>query len=125
MKEKNAFLGIFFIMLAVIVIVIQVADLSDVDADMFTLIASIVLLMFEVDGIRRKNIYEIIFAIAFLIILHLDTLGIKGLTPLGVLTAALLESIGFSFLFPGNRRKKTDMKPEPGADNTDSRQQGD
>ena len=62
MRGKNVFWGIFFIVMAVIVIASKIGILPDVG--IFTILASAVLIWAVVDGIRRRNLYETIFAAA-------------------------------------------------------------
>lgn len=68
MRGKNVFWGIFFIVMAVIVIASKIGILPDVG--IFTILASAVLIWAVVDGIRRRNLYETIFAAAFLLIIY-------------------------------------------------------
>lgn len=103
MRGKNVFWGIFFIVMAVIVIASKIGILPDVG--IFTILASAVLIWAVVDGIRRRNLYETIFAAAFLLIIYEKALHIEGLTPWTILVAALLFSIGFSILF-GTHKKE-------------------
>ena len=104
MKGKNVFWGIFFIVMAVVVIASKIGILPDVGV--FSILASIVLLWIALDGIRHRNFYEMIFAAAFLYILDDEPLGIEGLTPWTVLVAALLLSTGCSLLFGGKKKAK-------------------
>ena len=104
MRGKNVFWGIFFIVMAVIVIASKIGILPDVG--IFTILASAVLIWAVVDGIRRRNLYETIFAAAFLLIIYEKALHIEGLTPWTILVAALLFSIGFSILFGTHKKGK-------------------
>lgn len=104
MKKRKIFWGIFFIMMAMIVVVSKLGILPDVG--LFSLLATVFLVWMTVDGVRHGNFYEIIFAVAFLCIIYDEPLGIEALTPWTVLAAALLLSIGFSLLFGGKRKKK-------------------
>lgn len=104
MKKRKIFWGIFFIMMAMIVVVSKLGILPDVGV--FALLATVFLVWMTVDGVRHGNFYEIIFAVAFLCIIYDKPLGIEALTPWTVLAAALLLSIGLSLLFGGRRKKK-------------------
>lgn len=108
MRGKNVFWGIFFIVMAVIVIASKIGILPDVG--IFTILASAVLIWAVVDGIRRRNLYETIFAAAFLLIIYEKALHIEGLTPWTILVAALLFSIGFSILFGTHKKGKQSVE---------------
>lgn len=110
MKKRKIFWGIFFIMMAMIVVVSKLGILPDVGV--FALLATVFLVWMTVDGVRHRNFYEIIFAVAFLCIIYDKPLGIEALTPWTVLAAALLLSIGLSLLFGGGRKKKHGIRFE-------------
>lgn len=104
MIKRKIFWGIFFIVMALIVIVSKLGILPDVGV--FALLATVFLVWMAVDGVRHRNFYEMLFAVAFLCIIYDGPLGIEALTPWTVLAAALLLSIGLSLLFGGKGKKK-------------------
>lgn len=110
MKKRKIFWGIFFIVMAMIVVVSKLGILPDVGV--FSLLATVFLVWIVVDGIRHRNFYEMLFSVAFLCIIYDKPLGIEALTPWTVLAAALLLSIGLSLLFGGRGKKKRNIELE-------------
>lgn len=102
MKKQKIFWGIFFIVVALLIIVSKLGLMPDVGV--FSIFATIILLWMLIQGLKHINFYEIMFAIAFLCIIYDEPLGIEALTPWSVLAAALLFSIGLSMLFHGKRK---------------------
>lgn len=103
MKKRNIFWGIFFIAIAVIVVISKLGVMPDVGV--FSILATVFWLWVLVQGIRYINFYEILFSIAFLCIIYDKPLGIEALTPWTVLAAAALAGIGLSMLFRGKKRR--------------------
>lgn len=116
MKNRKIFWGIFFIVMAVIVVVSRLDILSNVNV--FTFLATVIFGWIVVDGIRHRNFYEILFPIAFLCILYDEPLGIELLTPWTVLAAALFLSIGLTLLFGGKKYHKRATEFEWNSNNT-------
>ena len=110
MKKRKIFWGIFFIVMAMIVIISKLGILPDVGV--FAILATVFLVWMAVDGIRHRNFYEMLFAAAFLCIIYDKPLGIEALTPWTVLAAAFLLSIGLSLLFSGKGKKKRSIEFE-------------
>lgn len=110
MKKRKIFWGIFFIVMAMIVVVSKLGILPDVGV--FALLATVFLVWMAADGVRHGNFYEMLFAAAFLCIIYDKPLGIEALTPWTVLAAALLLSIGLSLLFGGKKTKKHGIESE-------------
>lgn len=104
MKNRKVFWGIFFIVMAVIVIISRLNILPNVSV--FTFLATVLFGWITIDGIRRRNFYEILFPIAFLCILYDKPLGIEALTPWTVLAAALFFSIGLTLLLGDKKHRK-------------------
>lgn len=104
MKNRKVFWGIFFIVMAVIVIISRLNILPNVSV--FTFLATVLFGWITIDGIRRRNFYEILFPIAFLCILYDEPLGIEALTPWTVLVAALFLSIGLTLLLGDKKHRK-------------------
>lgn len=114
MKKRKIFWGIFFIVMAMIVVVSKLGVLPDVGV--FALFATVFLVWMAADGARHRNFYEMLFAVAFLCIIYDKPLGIEALTPWTVLAAAALLSIGLSLLFGGRGKKKQGIGFECGSD---------
>lgn len=110
MRRRKIFWGIFFIVMAMVVVVSKLGILPDIGV--FSLFATAFLLWMAVDGARHRNFYEILFAAAFLFIIYDKPLGIEALTPWTVLAAALFLSIGLSLLFGGKAKRKRGMEFE-------------
>ena len=104
MRKRKIFWGIFFIMMAIIVVASKIGILPDVGV--FSLLATVFLVWMAADGVRHRNFYEMLFAVAFLCIIYDGPRGIEALTPWTVLAAALLLSIGLSLLFGGKKERK-------------------
>jgi len=105
MKRRKIVWGIFFIVMAMIVVISKFGILPDVGV--FSLLITVFLIWMMADGIRHRNFYEMMFGVAFLCIIYDKPLGIEALTPWTVLAAALLLSIGFSLLFGGKGKKRS------------------
>ena len=110
MKKRKIFWGIFFVVMAMVVIVSKIGILPDVGV--FSLLATVFLVWMAADGLKHRNFYEMMFAAAFLCIIYDEPLGIEALTPWTVLAAALLFGIGFSLLFGGRGKRKDSIKLE-------------
>ncbi len=103
MKKRKIFWGIFFVVMAMVVIVSKIGILPDVGV--FSLLATVFLVWMAADGLKHRNFYEMMFAAAFLCIIYDEPLGIEALT-------ALLFGIGFSLLFGGRGKRKDSIKLE-------------
>jgi len=90
MKKRKIFWGIFFVVMAMVVIVSKIGILPDVGV--FSLLATVFLVWMAADGLKHRNFYEMMFAAAFLCIIYDEPLGIEALTPWTVLAAALLDN---------------------------------
>lgn len=104
---KKAFWGIYFILAAVLLICYRVGWLhfgGFLGVGFWGIMISIFLLGFTIKGIITRNVGEIIFSIAFIIIIFDGPLGIEYLTPWYVLGAAILLSIGLGMIIkPKNK----------------------
>lgn len=116
MKKQKIFLGIFFIVMALVVIVSKLGILPDVGV--FSILATVFLIWMATDGVRHRNFYEMLFAVAFLGIIYDKLLGIEALTPWTVLAAALFLSIGLSLLFGGKKKQKHSIEIEWDSDSS-------
>ena len=74
MKKRKIFWGIFFVVMAMVVIVSKIGILPDVGV--FSLLATVFLVWMAADGL---NFYEMMFAAAFLCIIYDEPLGIEAL----------------------------------------------
>ena len=103
--SKKVFWGVLFLLAAVAVIAGGMGLLEGFS--FWTVLFSVGLIGFLVEGIFHRNCWSILFSLAFLAILYDEQLGIQAVTPWPVLGAALLGSIGLSILFPNAKWKKT------------------
>lgn len=97
MKRERIFWGIFFILCGVALIVGKLGMFGTVN--FWTMLLSIALIATMIKSVMGKNVPGVLFSIAFLCIVNAEILGITAITPWPVLGAALLGSIGISFLY--------------------------
>lgn len=98
MKKRNIFWGIFFIAAAVFLIASKMGYFAEVNVASFIL--GVLIAVWFIKSLLKLEYTGIFFSAAFLCIVFAKPLGITDLTPWPVLGAALLGSIGCSFLFP-------------------------
>lgn len=97
-KRTKIMWGLLLVLAAAALVVSKLGYLEGIG--IWTILFTIGLLCFVVDGIFRRSFGEILFAIAFFIILNDELLGLEEITPWPVLGAALLGTIGLRLLFP-------------------------
>lgn len=68
---------------------------------LFDIVLTIFFIWLFLDGLRRRNFFKILFALAFIAIQYDELLKITAITPWTLLGAALLASIGLTIIFPG------------------------
>lgn len=103
-KAKNIFWGVLFVLGAAALLVGQLGYLESFG--FWTVLFTVGLIGFLVDGIFHRSFGMILFSLALLAILHDKPLGIEELTPWPVLGAALLGTIGLNIIFPKTQRWK-------------------
>lgn len=101
-KGRNVFWGMLFLIGAVILLIGSSGYLDGFE--FWSVLISIGLIGLLVDGITRKSYTTVLFSIAFLIIVNDTLLGLTAISPLPVLGAALLGSIGLNMLFPVKKK---------------------
>lgn len=94
---KKILWGLFFILSAVFVIINQLGYLTSVN--IFSLIATIILIPIIIKSIFKFNFFGVLFSLAIIAIIYAEPLNIENLTPIPVLLAATLCSIGLSIIF--------------------------
>ena len=104
MRGRNLFLGLFFILSGIAVVLNQLGIII-VGVSLVQLIATIFLTACILKGIRFMNFGEILIPVAILGILYSSELGIEVLTPWPILIVAFLMTIGLSIIFPNNFKK--------------------
>lgn len=103
MRKKNMFWGIVCILAAIFLVVSKLGMFGEIG--FWSLMFTMFLVVALIKGICERNFTDILFSIAFLLIVYDKQLGIEALTPWTVLGAAALGSCGLSFLFPKKERK--------------------
>lgn len=101
MKKERIFWGLFFIVSAVFLIVSRMGVLGDIGV--FSLLLTVFFAACLIKSVVHRSVTGVLFSVAFLCIIYARPLGIESITPWPVLGAALLGSIGFSFLFHPRR----------------------
>lgn len=101
---KKIFWGVLFLLGAVALIVGKLGYLGDLS--FWSILISIGLMGFLVEGLVNRSFGMILFALAFLAIVNDKLLGIEALTPWPVLGAAFLGTIGLDMLFPKKKKWK-------------------
>lgn len=101
---KKVFWGILFLLAAVAVIAGGMGYLEGFN--FWTILVSVCLVGFLVEGIFHRSFGGILFPIAFLVILFDEQLGAEAITPWPVLGAAFLGTIGLTLLFPKSKKYK-------------------
>lgn len=101
MKKERIFWGLFFIVSAVFLIISRMGMLGDVGV--FSLLLTVFFAACLIKSVVHRSVTGVLFSVAFLCIIYAGPLGIEEITPWPVLGAALLGSIGFSFLFHPKR----------------------
>lgn len=100
-KSRNLFWGLFFVFIAVLIILNQLGVLGHIN--IFNLIITILVIPIIISSIRHSNVSGILFPLAIILILYAKPLGFEKLSPILVLGVALFLSIGLSFF----------IKPKP------------
>lgn len=98
MKSKNVYWGLFFIVMALLIILNQMGVLGGINS--FSLIISILMIPVIISSIKHTNFWGILFPLAIVAILYSKELGIETLTPWPILGVALFLSLGLSFIVP-------------------------
>ncbi|SHJ47610.1 LiaF transmembrane domain-containing protein [Hespellia stercorisuis] len=98
MKKRNWFWGLFFIMAAVCLLLSRMGFFYSVG--IFRLFLTVAIAAWLFGSLRRADVVGILFSAAFLGITYAKELHITAITPWPILGAALLGSIGLSFMFP-------------------------
>ena len=101
-KKRNIVWGLTLILGALLVIFSQLGYFDTVGIP--SLIITILLIPVIILSAASLNFSGILFPLAILGILYDDVLGIQALTPWPILIAALLLSLGLTFLFPRHQR---------------------
>lgn len=110
MKNKNFFWGIVFILAAVFTLFGSLGYFSHVNTT--KLLLTFLFLYIIVKNIPTRNFYGILIPAAFILIMYDHYLFFAGFSRFSILAAAILGSIGLSFLFPSQPRIAFDGQNE-------------
>lgn len=102
MKSKNLFLGVFFILAAILIILQQLGYL--VGINLTSLVITLILVPVIVKSITHRHFAGILFPAAIIGILYADQLGIQKFVPWPILGVAFFLSIGLSLIFPQHKK---------------------
>ncbi len=102
-KRRKIMWGILLLLAAAALVVDKMGYLKEIGV--WTVIFSVCLIVFFIDGFFRRSFSEILFAAAFFVIVNDELLGLEKITPWPVLGAAFLGSLGLRMLFPKFGRK--------------------
>jgi len=104
--EKNGriFWGFVFLLGAALFLAGKLGFLKDIG--FMSIVFTIGLTAFLIDGLVKRSFGVILFSLAFLVIVNDERLGLEAITPWPVLGAALLGTIGLNLLFPGFHGKR-------------------
>lgn len=98
MKKERTFWGLFFIA-AALLLIISKSGILNLGISLGLLLLAIIFVASLIKSAIHRNIPGVLFSLAFLYIIYAKAFGVVLLSPWTVLAAALLGSIGVSFLF--------------------------
>ena len=103
--KNNIFWGLILLLSAVAILVNRLGYFQAIS--FWSVAFNIVLAAILIKGIARGSFGTILFSIAFLVIVNDELLHLEAITPMPILLAALLGTIGLNLLFPrfGRRHK--------------------
>lgn len=108
-KRRKVFWGLILIAGALIMLLGRLGLFDGVNlfegVGFWQLLFSVLLAAIFVNGIVRRSFGQILFSLAFLIILNDELLHLEAITPWPVLLAALVMTVGLKLLFPGFRSR--------------------
>lgn len=102
-RTKNVYWGVLLLLGAAALVVGKLGCLEGIGV--WSIIFSVCLAGFLIDGFVSRSFGEILFSLAFLAIVNDKLLNLEAITPWPVLGAALLGTIGLNLLFPGFKKK--------------------
>lgn len=93
--KQQIFWGVFLSLSAIVLVVLTQLHFA---LGVWTIFATIILLIFLIQGLMQRLMPVAVFAVALLAMLYAKPLGITALVPWTILGAAVLLSIGLSLL---------------------------
>ena len=123
-RTKNVFWGVLLLLGAIALLVNRMGYLEGFG--FWSILFSIILVGVFVNGLVKRSFGQILFSLAFLVIVNDELLQLEQITPWPVLGAALLGTIGLNILFPkfgkgthlsinGKTRSKVDSENRDGS----------
>lgn len=104
-RGGNVFWGILFLLGAAAFLVSKLGILEGIG--FWSILFTIGLTAIFINGLVKRNFGQMLFSLAFLVIVNDEFLKLEAITPWPVLGAALLGTIGLNLLFPKFGRKKS------------------
>ncbi len=101
-RGRKIFWGIVIIFAAIALLANKLGYLGEIG--FWSIVISIVLAAILIDGIIKRSFGEMMFSLAFLVIVNDKLLGLEAITPWPVLLAACALTIGLNMLFPRFRK---------------------
>lgn len=98
----SVFWGVILIFFAVSLLINRLGYFDGFS--LWPLVFSIGFAALMIEGMIKRSFGQILFSLAFLVIVNADSLHMNAITPWPVLVAALLGTIGLNILFPGFKR---------------------
>ncbi len=109
-NARKIFWGVLLLAGAVVLIVERLGYLTWGGIGFWNILFSVLLVGWFIDGIVRLNYGMILFSAAFFVIVNDRLLGLEAITPLPVLGAALLGTLGLNLIFPTKNRYERHWK---------------
>ena len=104
-RGGNVFWGILFLLGAVAFLVNKLGILEGIG--FWSILFTIGLTGIFINGLVKRSFGQMLFSLAFLVIVNDEFLKLEAITPWPVLGAALLGTIGLNLLFPRFHRTKS------------------
>lgn len=101
-SKKSLFWGLLLIVCAVALLVNKMGHLNFLlgGLGVWQIVLTVFFVSCLVNGFMKHSFGQVLFSIAFLVIVNDELLHLEAITPWPVLGAALLGTIGLKFLFP-------------------------
>lgn len=103
-RRKKVFWGVVLLLAAGALLVSRLGYLEDFG--FWNILFSVILLGILLSGIAKRSFGQMLFSLAFLVIVNDELLNLEAITPWPVLWAALLGTVGLHILLPGAGKKR-------------------
>lgn len=100
MKKERIFWGLFFILGAVFLLFSQTEFMKGLQISIWNIIWTVFLVLILIKSVAKQNYFGIFFPLALLCVIYDEQLGITGIAPWTIFSAAILLSIGCGMIFP-------------------------